>query len=156
MLRDVRQRVTVHLIGLNHGYQLRGSSEMDWAAFDAYLFHFCRVEKTDLVAEEMSEEGLRLFRDEGATGSVPRDVAMRLGVRHLFCDPDSVERTRLGIPSGKEGWAARERRWWQKLREVNFTRCAFVLGAQHVDRFATLLASEGIDARTESKNWEFP
>lgn len=146
--------MTVHLIGLNHGYQLHGYSEMDWAAFDAYLLGFCRAEKTDLVAEEMSEEGLRLFCDEGATGSVGKDVAMRLNVRHLFCDPDSEERICRGIPPGKDGWPERERCWWQKLREVVFTRCAFVLGTQHVESFATLLASEGIDVRIESKNWE--
>jgi hypothetical protein len=118
------------------------------------VFGFCQVEKTDLVAEEMSEEGLRLFRDEGATGSVARDVAGRLGVRHLFCDPDSEERAGLAVPSGKEGWPQRERCWWQKLRAVDFTRCAFVLGTQHVEGFATLLASESIAVLIESKNWE--
>ena len=146
--------MTFHLIGLNHGYQLRGYSQMDWAAFDVYLCGFCQVEKTDLVAEEMCEEWLRLYREEGVTGSVVKDVAMRLGVRHLFCDPDSGERIRLGIPSGKEGWPERERCWWAKLQEIDFTRCTFVLGTQHVASFATLLASEGVDVRIGSRNWE--
>ena len=92
----------VRLLGLNHGHQLQGYALGDWRAFDAYLSEFCVVNKIDLIGEELSEEALALWH---ATDSVARTVAVRLLIEHLFCDPESEERHRLGILTDKEAAA---------------------------------------------------
>lgn len=158
-----------HLIGVNHQYQLRGYRGVDSDAFGTYLSSICREVNIDLIAEELSEWAIRKWAFRGATGSVARDVAQRLGIKHLFCDADSDERkslgilcrreiaTKLGFPEfrspeqerildceERKVWPIRERFWLRKLQQMKFTECAFVLGSIHVDTFGKLLNSEGI------------
>jgi hypothetical protein len=162
--------MTIRLIGLNHGYQLRGCREADWSAFEQYLLSYSVLEGIDLIAEELSDEAVRKWKAED---SVARCVASRLGIRHLFCDPESSEREALGIRSlseivdsfgprptvdeveaqEREEWRIREQYWWRKLRDVSFTTGTFLLGSQHAGRFKALLLSEGCDAAIVEKNW---
>lgn len=163
--------MTIQLIGLNHGYQLRGFDSADWSAFEQYLLAYTASEDIDLIAEELSNEAIRKWK---ATDSVARHVAQRLGVRHLFCDPESGQRRALGIrsldeiaaelePLGqvglaeakkREAWLMRERFWLERLREVPFRACVFILGSQHVESFALLLRSEGWEAAVVEKKWK--
>ena len=169
--------MTIRLIGLKHGYQLRGVDFKDWSAFERYLLSYTTSEGIDLIAEELSNEAIRKWK---ATDSVARHVAYRLGVRHLFCDPESGQRKALGIcsldetateiePLGpfslakhielaeakeKEAWLIRERFWLERLREVPFSACVFILGSQHVERFAWLLRSEEFKTVVVEKNWK--
>src|SRR6267378_7258587 len=132
--------MTIRLIGLNHGYQLRDVDFADWSAFERYLLSYTTSEGIDLIAEELSDEAIRKWK---ATDSVARHVAYHLGVRHLFCDPESEQRKALGIRSSnetateieppgqfsftkamelaeakeKEMWLIRERFWLERLRE---------------------------------------
>jgi len=159
--------MTIRLIGLNHGYQLRGYDGADWSAFEQYLLSYSESEGIDLIAEELSNEAVRKWM---AADSVARHVARRLGVRHLFCDPESGQRRALGIRSldeiaaelgpldleakEKEAWLIRERFWLERLREVPFNACVFILGSQHVESFELLLRSEGWEATVVEKNWK--
>jgi len=171
----------VHLIGTNHCYQLRGYKETNWKAFLKYLLAFCQNEAVDLIAEELNEWEIASWKDQGATGSVAREVASRLGIKHLFCDPDEADRERRGIQSRQEladsigagghfrtaaqaaticrlirerSWPIREDFWLEKLQQTDFSHCAFILGANHVVSFKKLLTSNGFDARVESGDWE--
>jgi len=54
----------------------------------------------------------------------------------------------------KEAWLIRERFWLERLREVPFSACVFILGSQHVERFELLLRSEGLEAAVVEKNWK--
>lgn len=168
-----------HLIGLNHSYQYRGCRDVNWEAFDACLFSFCRSAAVLLIAEELSEESIEKWAFRGAQGSVAKAVASRLGIEHQFCDPSPLERKVLGIPSTdelksrlgigmamtheqaalldskeKEYWPMREQFWMTKLQEGKVERCAFILGSRHVDSFFVLLSSHGIGAYVEHQNWE--
>jgi len=170
----------VHLIGTDHRYQLCGHQGANWEAFKRYLSSFCQTEAIDLIAEELNEWEIERSKPQGATSSVARDVASRLGIKHLFCDPDEADRKRLGINSRKElansigvvghfltpeqstricqmireQWPIREGFWLEKLQRTDFSHCAFILGANHVESFAKLLTSKGFDARVESQDWE--
>ncbi len=168
----------IFLIGLNHGYQLEGCRTNDWTKFDEYLV-FCRRELIDLVAEELSEWAIGRNHHLGAIGSVAKNVSSRLNIAHLFCDPDEVERQRLGVLSDnelgqslgfgnimnaeqaaiveqkkREQWFIRERYWLEQLQRLHFSRCVFILGAQHVDSFAELLVSENFVVHIEHRDWE--
>jgi len=169
----------IFLIGLNHGYQLEGCMTHDWKTFDEYLFGFCKRAHIDLVAEELSEWAIKRNSHQGAIGSVGKNVASRLSIKHLFCDPDEVERKQLGIRNGKElsqslgfgnilnaeqativeqkereQWPIRERYWLEQLQKVHFRQCVFILGAQHVDSFDKLLAREDFTVHIEHPDWE--
>jgi hypothetical protein len=135
----------IHLIGLNHGYQLEGCRTHDWERFDEYLLAFCKAEGIDLVAEELSEWAIQKQSNLGAVGSVARNVASRLHITHRFCDPDEEQRKQ---------WPIRECFWLTELRQANGTCCVFILGAQHVDSFRTLLAKAGFDVTIKHRNWE--
>src|SRR5216683_5104087 len=150
--------MTIRLIGLNHRYQLRGYAGADWSAFERYLLSYSANKGVDLLAEELSDEAVRKWKAED---SVARHVARCLGVRHLFCDPESGQREALGIRSfgdilaelgprptvdlveatEREDWRVREQHWLNTLRNVSFTTCVFILGSQHVESFETLLLS---------------
>ncbi len=104
--------------------------------------------------------------------------APKLFIRHRFCDPDCEERQLLGILTDQEVakklgfasswtsqqdalvlaevkkfWAARENFWFERLREVTFRRCVFVLGAKHVATFRDLLHAQGFTVHIVNKNW---
>lgn len=164
-----------HLIGLNHGHQLEGYEFGNWRAFDKYLSDLCISVGVDLIAEELNEEGIARWR---ANGSVARTVALRLSIKHLFCDPNQQDRERLGLLTERDAaaklgygrtwtsaqdatvtaeaqrtWPDRERFWLQRLRHVQFDRCAFILGAAHVDTFGALLSAAGYCVVVVNREW---
>jgi hypothetical protein len=54
----------------------------------------------------------------------------------------------------RKTWPAREGFWLERLRQVTFARCAFVLGAKHVETFGTLLSTEGFTVHVAHSHWE--
>lgn len=170
----------IDLIGLNHGYQLVGCTSHDWPAFNQYLSEICQMKKNDLIAEELSEDAIKVHSNLGARGSVAKDVASQLGITHLFCDPNKRERKCLGIhwtrkeiaesmgfgnvlnpdqvaivdKKERAEWVIREGFWLTKLQKMNSRHGVFILGTQHVASFEQLLRSDGFDARVEKEDWE--
>jgi hypothetical protein len=165
-----------YLIGTNHAHQLEGDKNGDSVAFAAYLTAFCSDNRIDLMAEELNEQAITRWK---AQGSVVRSVASRLSICHLFCDPGREDRQRLGLLTDMEAakklgyelswtqeqdaavkaeargtWPARERFWLDHLRQVPFNRCAFVLGAEHVQTFGSLLSSEGFTVHVAQSHWK--
>lgn len=153
-----------HLIGLNHAHQLEGYKQGEFDTFRRYLTSFCVNGKIDLIAEELNQETIALWK---AKGSVAKTVAKSLSIEHLFCDPELQDRRRLGIFSSLEislnlgyrralthkqsaifdaelrkGWPIREKCWLDQLGRVLFQRCAFILGAEHVDTFSAFAGGE--------------
>lgn len=172
-MKEVRQ---VHFIGVNHSHQLYSYEKGDEEAFDGFLFSFCCNTKIDLIAEELSEEAITLW---GAKGSVARNVATRLSIMHLFCDPGLDERKKLGILTRKEiaaelgygrtltssqsaiidaeerkFWSIREQYWLERLRDLSFSECAFIIGTQHIDSFSALLSAKRFKVHVVIKNWQ--
>lgn len=133
-------------------------------------------ESPDLIAEELNEDALRKWK---ALGSLARETAKHLGIRHLFCDPNLEERKALGIKCFKEiaqelgygpvltsaqssevekiekkHWEKRERFWLGKLIKEQFDKCIFLVGAGHIDRFSTLLTAHGFRSAIIEKDWQ--
>jgi len=163
------------LIGLNHCHQLAGYAKAS-NKFKPYLNDLCLKEHPDLLAEELNEDAIKKWTTED---SVARKIARRLNVRHLFCDPDVEERRALGIKSfneiardlgyepgltreqiatvemiEKEHWGKREKFWLAKLTEKQFDKSIFLLGANHVDRFNTLLIANSYQSSIVERDWQ--
>lgn len=158
--RSLRVVPMIHIIGTGHSTQIwsdavRNGTSLDASAavvsaFEAFLSEAAVALGAVAIAEEMSEEGVARKAD-GA--SVAKIVCERLGIRHAYCDPDTAARQRLSIAS--DDWAAREAFWAnaiQQFAEPGDT-IIFVCGAGHVDRFAALLAREGMPTRVHCRDW---
>lgn len=170
--------VICYLIGTNHAHQLEGQKDGDSVSFSKYPSAFCSGKRVDLIAEELNEESIEMWQ---AVGSVAKSVALKLSIRHLFCDPGSENRQRLGILSDQEvskklgfgscwtlqqaalvdaevrkSWPVRERFWLDRLREIRFSSCVFVLGAKHIVTFNALLHAQGVTGYVVETNWEPP
>src|SRR5687768_4327063 len=112
-------------------------------------------------------------------GSVAKDVAARLGIKHRYCDPSLDDRASLGIRSDEEikrelslptwlhdkelavldaekakDWPKRERFWLAKVQQENVETCIFILGAQHIDSFSSLLIDHGVKVDIEQRRWD--
>ena len=166
----------IFLVGISHRYQVEGhGADAEWRTFSSFLESLVRARPVDLIAEELTEEVIFLCH---AADSVARAVAGRFGMRHLFCDPDSAERNRLGIKGRREiilelgysgllspeqsekvdaveegHWDKREHYWLERIRELKHDSCIFILGANHVERFCRLLESVSISWEVIEKDW---
>lgn len=171
----MNKRSTVLLIGTNHANQLCGRTEGTPEAFRAYLERVCKIRDVDVIAEELSEDALSLWR---ATDSTCRLLANQLGIEHVFCDPGKEDRARLNLSNDealrrqhgysrflsssqlahidellRAEWAVRERFWLDRLRTCSFSRCLFVVGADHVMSFFSLLRDESVHAEVTHAKW---
>lgn len=161
---------------VNHKYQLKGfGEEADWMAFSSCLSRLVQVRSIDLIAEELNEEALALWK---ACASVAQNVAKLYGIRHLFCDPDSNERKRLGIKTRKEiasdlgygrvlthdqsaevdavekkYFGIREQCWLDRLREHEFNKALLIIGADHIDSFCRLLTENRLAYELLTRDW---
>jgi hypothetical protein len=179
----------IHIIGTSHSLQvwtdaIRIGDSLDTTkeaveAFESYLADVARLVKADLIAEEASAEWVANCGHRAS--SVAKDVATRLGIQHLFCDPDAGQRQSLGLKVGEElhthvtkisketgaEWAdvhnaevnkqfcTREAFWLQRLEgcDSNKRSVVFVCGANHVETFKDRLHSKQILAEIYCADW---
>lgn len=166
----------VLLVGTNHEHQLIGYKDGETQVFGSYLSSLCDSEYIDLLAEELNEEAIELWK---AQDSIARRLAVERKIDHIFCDPDSSERRALGILTYEElrtksnygrvltneqdeclkrdeksYWPKREDFWLRKIQANSPSRCLFVLGSNHVQSFSTLLSSHGISAEVKTCKWK--
>jgi hypothetical protein len=94
------------------------------------------------IAEELSRECIE-ERQGGA--SVAKQVADCLGLRHLYCDPESGERSAHGISNSDQ----REEFWISRIQQLipNSTSVIFVCGANHSPSFKAKLDARGLHAQ---------
>src|SRR5258706_12546593 len=86
---------TVYLIGTSHQYQIRRPDvDLPYDAFKLLVFDAVRTHNVALIAEEMSLEALA---ERQASKSICKDVADDTGLPHCYCDPETAERSALGI-----------------------------------------------------------
>jgi len=161
-----------------NGTSLDASKEM-MQAFEIYLETAARSLDASMIAEEACEEWVR--RHGQGASSVARDVARRLGIKHLFCDPDSQERRAMGLKVGLElteyarkvaadtgrhfdevyleergkGFAPRESIWIERLGnyEPNNRSLIFICGADHVETLKSALDARDIMAEVYCRDW---
>lgn len=179
----------IHIIGTRHALQVwtagkrKGESleakAKDVEAFERYLTDAARSLKADLIAEEDNEEWIT--RHGQGASSVAQGIARKLGIAHLFCDPDTAERRAMGLKTGDEliahaasianrtgqdfvdvhdaerekQFPAREAFWLERLKacERNKRSIIFACGAGHVDSFKALLNAEKVPARIICRDW---
>jgi hypothetical protein len=164
----------IQIVGTNHEHQYLRLGK-DYSSFESYLKNLLRKNNFDLAAEEMNEEAIA---SEKAFGSVVKNVAIDEKVEHLFCDPESEERDRLGIRSEKDiirelsggsvlrpeheesfqeqiekSWAIRERVWLDRLLKTGKSSILFVCGTKHQSRFKKLLEENQVDCSVVIANY---
>jgi hypothetical protein len=170
----------IRIIGTSHSLQvrtdaIRNGESLDATkegveAFERYLAGVAKSVKADLIAEEASDEWVA--RHGPRASSVAKDVATRLGIQHLFCDPDTEQRQSIGLKVreklhnavGKEAeetgeewndvhnaevkkqFCAREAVWLERLQGCapHKRSVIFVCGANHVHTFKDRLRSQQI------------
>ena len=155
----------IHLVGtyheLQHTARPRGvlSDKVQEGRRDlqAYLRELATRINPKLIGEEFSQQGL----DGLKAKSTVKLVADELGIEHRFCDPNTAERVKLGLPhpyldhcdkSEKPRLdRIREIYWLETLSDMINHDILFICGADHVSSFAQLLLEEGITAQIEDE-----
>ena len=157
----------VYLIGTNHELQhdavaKRAPPEVVDAARDSftnYLIEMAVRVGAVAIGEEFAEEVLSALRGN----SLCKTVAAELNIKHLFCEPDSSTRLKLGVPAcGTEHLPPheqqrtdeiRENYWLGQLKSLCQEPVLFVCGSKHVKGFAGRLEAEKIPVSIESEYW---
>lgn len=143
--------MNVFLIGVDHRIQwLPKQFGSEWhnelKLFADYLHRECLQKKAGLIAEEFSDEALSR---SNAENSIARIVSDRLGVQHMFCDPDSLQCASHRISTHSE----REEYWLTRLLSAKQQVVLFICGDTHTKPFLDLLKSRGHDASILSSGW---
>lgn len=156
ILAKGKQMKAVFLIGVNHAiqtyYEERGPKTQE--KLDSFLEHLVeasQINDCSLIAEEFFET---LIESNGGTDSVARLAARRVGVKHLFCDPNAEERRSLGIQQGDPRNAGqREGEWLRRMEDSGQNRILFVCGDSHIESFGNLLKTHGAQVTVLSTDW---
>ncbi len=180
----------IYIIGTSHRLQIwsdalrngevYGLTRDNVEAFERYLRGVATSLRADVIAEELNDDAIRLC-NPGAS-SVAQGIAVSLGIKHIFCEPDMEERRALGVwdtpefralvikamaeePSRrleevrdellKQQFPVRERYWIERLRacEPSEKAIVFVCGADHVDSFKERLEAQGNAASIVCRDW---
>lgn len=157
----------IHIIGTNHELQhnapaRRRKPEVVNPAreqFVGYLRNLVNNIRPSLIAEEFTEDILSVLEAE----SNVKKVAIESETEHMFCDPNSQERSDIGLPQyGNEELPetekvrlnrVREAFWLQKLDHYLNNTVIFICGADHVQSFSRLLTSKGIQNTVVNRYW---
>tara|TARA_R110002049_G_scaffold20717_3_gene75893 strand:- start:23902 stop:24390 length:489 start_codon:yes stop_codon:yes gene_type:complete len=159
------RRAAVIIVGTSHSIQISSRK------LKPFLERLCENFTVTAIAEEMSNEALV---ENNCEASIPMQVANALRLPHRFCDPNSAERTSLGIRQENdilisafqgnlsetevadrlaENHSKRESYWLDQLCDLNLWPVLFVCGANHVGSFCGLLRHENIAARVAAEDW---
>jgi hypothetical protein len=137
----------VYLIGVNHKYQLGPDGAIPVDAPPEAFIEFRRFLMTTIagngirgIAEEMSRFALKKHFISGE--SVPCRLADEIGLPHRYCDPDGGDRK------------MREPYWIKELIAFNTFPTLFILGADHIDSLARLLADSDFQPFVVARDWE--
>lgn len=169
-------RECVLLIGTNHRHQIVGCPEGKSKKFAQFIRRVINERKIQALAEELNEEA---FPKWLGYDSIARVVASELGIEHIYCDPTTSERVRLGIPTTDQitsnlgygkflnasetkkledeaqmFWPQREFYWFSRIRSLGCNKTLFVLGSSHIQSFRKLLLAQNIRPIIIHENWK--
>ena len=160
----------VILIGTSHSYQLPRNQAAD--TFRLFVEQIYATKTFRAIAEEMSLEEVA---NRHATQSVGAEVAVKLGVCHLYCDPDTQQRGALGVRHKSliktDGWlydwsqekiqqeirtshSIREQWWLERLLDLERWPVLFVCGTCHVEAFRNLAEAHGLSVDVVAFDWQ--
>jgi len=161
----------IYIHGINHNTQHRGTGcDSEGASgLEKFVESLCGEKDISVVAEEFSKEACD---KNGVKDSVCHQVANRLQLLPIYCDPNSSERSELGIPSqaelverakkelgvriimGKESNDyydrlraqydhIKENFWLKELEPYKGKNVLFICGSGHIDSFTAVLIKDG-------------
>ena len=157
------------LIGTSHEYQHCGKPGAD--VFERFIMSHLDSPTFTAIAEEMSCEALS---EQGTAQSVGSQVACQRDIRHLYCDPNSQTRNRLGVRQEaeiriaasfanhseervrqliQESYDLREQYWLDQILTLDCWPVLFICGANHVDSFRTKIEARGLSASILTRDW---
>jgi len=157
----------IYLVGTDHelqhtGIPKRAEKETVILArdrFGSFLKKSISELKITLIAEEFSNEVLTFLKAE----STLRPVAEEIGIEHRFCDPNIVDRDRIGLPppftqtsdeeQKRKDDELRENHWIDAIEDRLDSSIIFICGADHIVGFTDLLNSKGIDNMVLEEYW---
>ena len=171
----------IYLIGVNHKIQHNRDGDTGLSLrnkFSAFLVSKVKEYNITLLAEEFSEQA---FQESNATIDTVKDVAEKLSIKHLFCDPNKKERKGINIPCREEikntfnihgpviGSSSedsrikeeqrkyhnvRENFWYNRIEKHISKNLIFICGADHMKSFETLLVGKGHKTIVLIENWK--
>lgn len=148
----------IFIIGTAHSLQywsdaIRAGEDMDSDSarvlqFEQYLHDTACLVGATAIAEELSQQ---LVEERQGGESVARNIANRLKLSHLFCDPDRGERGMFAISDVQQ----REAFWADRLAQLfpNNTSVIFVCGASHSASFLNTLQNRKMNACVHCDDW---
>lgn len=140
----------VFLVGVDHLIQHNGfvwpAKKRALKEFSKYLIMVSKKYKLSILAEEFSEEALRL---SNAKKSTLQAVAKQMNLMHIFCDPSSMERKRFNISNKSQ----RENFWIDRFEIFMDKNILFLCGASHLESISGKLTVKGIDTKIISSGW---
>lgn len=110
-------------------------------AFDAHVAELIATNDFALLAEEFSDEALKMAE---ASQTTLQQFATAKGIEHRFCDPNLSERNGRGIGDDHD---ERERFWLERIDDSKDRDILFVCGDDHFDSFAAKLIAAGFDVQ---------
>lgn len=160
----------IYIFGVNHQFQWDDKLELS-GEFKRSILDIIDTKRIELIGEEFSIEACRR---NNITNSVLYEIAVKKSIKHVYCDPNTKERKKLGIPTSQEirgvlsykvndiqsykefermsekeekkYWCIREKEWLNRIRRGihNKSNILIIIGNDHVDSFADLLKKENI------------
>jgi len=168
---SLKRPAKVIIVGTAHPLQL-GKEGADVAdKFEAFLREICDNYGIRAIAEEMNPQAME---EGGATSTLGMKVAAERCLPHAHCDPNRYERKALGIRQDNDvlldgfftarpeqesraliavEYSKREAIWLDRLRGLDTWPTLFVCGANHVESFSSLLASNNIATVNAASDW---
>jgi hypothetical protein len=173
----------INLVGVNHSVQYVGrfTDPAELQAFYRELEKQCIGRKAELTAEELNQEQLD-ESSEPTQKSVCCQVAKKLNIKHIFCNPTKAQYKQNGYKqeneiamklwqkdmSGKAGsdfeieakaieickyFPWRENYWLEKLKNYSNKSVIFVCGQSHLETFPKRLNQLAIPNQIISSGW---
>jgi len=152
----------IYLVGVVHNIQCDNNS-LENQIFKDYLQQKIKQFVPDIIVEEFSEEALEINRTKN---TIAQDMAKQQNIEYIFCDPNSEQREKIGIPSrskikkelninGPVYWNStqdkqikkeqikyfpiREKYWIDEIKNKPFSKMIFICGRDHLKSFKILL-----------------
>jgi len=146
---------SVHLIGLNHKYQLgldhlpgvppiSDLTAQDITQFCNFLLKTGQNYGIKGIAEEMNADALRKWGIRGE--SVPCTYASRMGFPHRYCEAPAQDSLKMTSDE-------REQYWLEQISDFKKFPLLFICGADHVSSFKSLLESSKFETNVVVQDW---
>jgi hypothetical protein len=165
----------IYIIGVQHEIQYWDGSD---SPFLISLRNWGSMLNLSLIAEELNEEAIakqETFRKQ-SLASVAQKAALILNLEHRFCDPNTSQRADLKMPTTSEireslglrvgqdedlvekeemrrCWPLKENFWLDRIRDKSEEGVLFICGVSHVERFLSLVETNGHTAVVLHKDW---